>query len=105
MSAALLNHQIAELETRIQTANLAPATPPPKVGRIDDEVERAEVMTHDEEFEVEDFIDEDDDAWRVIVLEASVLIWALRSVRRIVAKGWEVIVPLESTFTLRRVLI
>ena len=69
-----------------------------KVGRIDDEVvdERVAVMTHAEDFDFSDIGEEDDESWRVIVLDASVLIWALRSVRRIVGKGWEVIVPLES---------
>lgn len=72
-----------------------------KVGRIDDEVvdERVAVMTHAEDFDFSDIAEEDDEAWRVIVLDASVLIWALRSVRRIVGKGWEVIVPLESVLS------
>lgn len=68
------------------------------LGRIDDEPidDRVEVMTHDDAPEPSEFMDEDEGGWRVVVLDASVMIWALRSVRRVVSKGWEVIVPLES---------
>jgi hypothetical protein len=39
--------------------------------------------------------EEEDDGWRLVVLDVSALMWAPRSVRRLMARGWEVIVPLE----------
>lgn len=126
LATALLNHQITELESRVQSVQLARgdsgdrngsgsndhtrfhaggaaadarAVAPVKFGRIDDdddEDERAEVLTHDDAPEPSHFVDEADTAWRVVVLDASVMIWALRSVRRLVNRGWEVVVPLES---------
>lgn len=66
-------------------------------GRIDvDAEEKVDAMTHDEDIEVESDIGEDeDDKWRVAVMDASVLIWAPRSVRRLSAKGWELVVPID----------
>lgn len=42
-------------------------------------------------------IDDDDEAedWRVVVVDISALMWAKNAVKRLVAKGWEVIIPSE----------
>lgn len=65
------------------------------LGRIDmDSEEKVDALTHDEDIEPEEAEDDDeDDKWRVAVLDASVLIWAPRSVRRLAAKGWELVLP------------
>ena len=60
----------------------------------DDEPKGA--LTHDEDIEPEEMTDNDEETkWRVAVLDASVLIWASRSVRRIAARGWELVIPLD----------
>lgn len=45
-------------------------------------------------------IDDDDEAedWRVVVVDISALMWARNAVKRLVAKGWEVVIPSEGTF-------
>lgn len=45
-------------------------------------------------------IDDDDEAedWRVVVVDISALMWAKNAVKRLVAKGWEVIIPVEGVF-------
>lgn len=45
-------------------------------------------------------IDDDDEAedWRVVVVDISALMWAKNAVKRLVAKGWEVIIPAEGVF-------
>lgn len=73
---------------------------PAGLGRIDmDDEDRHDALTHDEDIEVEGISPDDgDDKWRVAVLDASVLIWAPRSVRRLAAKGWELVLPLDGKF-------
>lgn len=128
LSTALLTHQIQELESKVQSIQVAkqqPAPAKPKAnvtaengqpgdvkqngigggvkdkfagfGRIDmDENDRQDALTHDEDIEPELAEGEDeDDKWRVAVLDVSVLIWAPRSVRRLAAKGWELVLPID----------
>ena len=109
LSTALLTHQISELESRVQSLNTTtiPGLPQQprkeaakhgaehdgnarqtRVPRIDDEDEGSHAeQTEDDE--------EDKEAWRAVVVDVSALMWAMKSVRRLVAKGWEVIVPLD----------
>jgi hypothetical protein len=43
-----------------------------------------------------DMDDEEEEAvWKVIVLDVSALMWAPQSVRRLVRRGWEIVVPLD----------
>ncbi|KAK8861523.1 hypothetical protein IAR55_002345 [Kwoniella newhampshirensis] len=42
----------------------------------------------------------EDDEWRVVVIDVSALMWAKNAVKRLVQKGWEIIVPLEAIRTL-----
>jgi hypothetical protein len=127
LSTALLNHQISELESKVQSIQIAKGGAKPAAiggqaksfqmpaaadqaghgesgkgkfagfGRIDmDAGDRADALTHDEDIEVEGMSqDDEDDKWRVAVLDASVLIWAPRSVRRLAAKGWEMVLPID----------
>lgn len=78
-----MNHQISELETKVQGLGVK-VQHDKAVGRIDD-------SSADEE----DGERDKDGEWRVAVVDVSALLWALKSVKRIVKKGWEVIVPLD----------
>ena len=40
----------------------------------------------------------DSGCWRVVVMDASALLWAMKSVRRSVNSGWEVIIPIEGEY-------
>jgi hypothetical protein len=42
---------------------------------------------------MDDEFDDEDEDWRVVVVDASALMWAAQGVRDLVAKGFEVIVP------------
>lgn len=140
LSTALLNHQISELESKVQSIQVLkqqdPAAPAVNghvgkakvarvngdssnrdiaaknvnkevqergrdtkagLGRIDDDpAEVAAALTHDEDIEPVDIDDEEEgEQWRVVVLDASALIWALRSIRRLSSKGWELVVPID----------
>ncbi|OCF42431.1 hypothetical protein I317_03807 [Kwoniella heveanensis CBS 569] len=50
--------------------------------------------------DVDDASEHGGDDWRVVVVDASALMWAKNAVKRLVGKGWEVIVPLEAIRTL-----
>ncbi|EIW66636.1 hypothetical protein TREMEDRAFT_74767 [Tremella mesenterica DSM 1558] len=145
LSAAYLNHQISELESRVQQQSLFTTNDRPSLGeqdvpsgldadrdvaqrgmlnggRIGDNLQhhdhlRKEGVTRyekdnwgridDDEDESDSFNKEEEDVvrqkeeyWRVVVIDASALMWALKSVRRLVAKGYEVIVPLDCIRTL-----
>ena len=43
--------------------------------------------------------EEDEDGWRLVILDVSALMWAPRSVRRLLRREWEAIVPMEGEST------
>lgn len=43
-------------------------------------------------------MDDEAEDWRVVVVDISALMWAKNAVKRLVAKGWEVIIPAEGAF-------
>lgn len=47
----------------------------------------------------EDRDQEVDKEWRVVVVDVSALLWAPKAVKRVMGKGWEVILPLEGMTT------
>ncbi|WWC60268.1 uncharacterized protein I303_102835 [Kwoniella dejecticola CBS 10117] len=108
LSAAYLNHQIAELESKVKATTLTPPNersvpvspkpaPQQPVGGI---VERDPNDDLGRPDDVEDPTDDEDEDWRVVVVDVSALMWAKNAVKRLVGKGLEVIVPLEAIRTL-----
>lgn len=119
LSTAYLNHQIAELENRVNAAHikspapqakakakggdsarspdasarqLQPQPQPPQQppGDPNDDLGRPDDVEIDVDDEAED--------WRVVVVDISALMWAKNAVKRLMAKGWEVIIPAEGAF-------
>lgn len=43
-------------------------------------------------------MDDEAEDWRVVVVDISALMWAKNAVKRLMAKGWEVIIPAEGAF-------
>ncbi|WVQ73725.1 hypothetical protein IAR50_003305 [Cryptococcus sp. DSM 104548] len=103
LSAAYLNHQISELESKVRTANIA--SPAPNNQSVDagallntrrdpnDDLGRPDDVELDEETGGEE-------KWRVMVVDISALMWAKNAVKRLVAKGWEIVIPQEALSTL-----
>jgi crotonobetainyl-CoA:carnitine CoA-transferase CaiB-like acyl-CoA transferase len=104
LSAAYLNHQIAELENQVRGLP-TPATngQQPKaaakekpLARIDDHVSFGggridhEEKERDEDIEVYDELDQE---WRVAVVDVSAFMWAPKATKSLIQKGFEVIVP------------
>ncbi|KAK4684632.1 hypothetical protein P7C73_g5539, partial [Tremellales sp. Uapishka_1] len=85
LSTAYLTHQITELETRVQGMN------------VDEPVTRGRSGS----FEDEGPPEKEDDEWRVVVVDVSALLWAPKEVKRLVGKGWEVVIPLEGAGPLK----
>ncbi|WVF67143.1 hypothetical protein IAT40_001888 [Kwoniella sp. CBS 6097] len=130
LATAYLSHQIAELESQVKATSLttpAPSDPrtgsgikpsataqqvqKPKanrnIGRIDVDVDvdvEGQIPDPNDDLGRPDDVDDEsehgDDDWRVVVVDASALMWAKNAVKRLVGKGWEVIVPLEALRTL-----
>ncbi|WVQ94742.1 hypothetical protein IAU59_001822 [Kwoniella sp. CBS 9459] len=128
LSAAYLSHQIAELESQVKATSLSPnpnthatsalqahqqAKLNRNLGRIDidvdvdvedDDAVEGNIREPDNDLgqpdDVDDSIQHGEDDWRVVVVDASALMWAKNAVKRLVGKGWEVIVPLEALRTL-----
>ncbi|ODO09389.1 hypothetical protein I350_02989 [Cryptococcus amylolentus CBS 6273] len=103
LSAAYLNHQISELESKVRTANIA--SPAPQDYSVDasallntrrdpnDDLGRPDDVELDEDMRGEE-------QWRVMVVDISALMWAKNAVKRLVAKGWEIVIPQEALSTL-----
>jgi hypothetical protein len=98
MAAALMNHQITELENRVNGIHFPkPGVIP--IGADGNSGRAAEDRQHGsgkqgaengkgaEKGEVGN--------WRVAVLDVSALMWAPKIIKEVVNRGWEVIVPLE----------
>ncbi|WWC87834.1 uncharacterized protein L201_002728 [Kwoniella dendrophila CBS 6074] len=119
LSAAYLNHQIAELESKVKAATLTPPQAEPRLQPTSPRLTRGEVKQNSARNgngviqerdpnddlgrpdDVEDPDDEDDsEEWRVVVVDVSALMWAKNAVKRLVGKGWEIVVPLEAIRTL-----
>lgn len=117
LQTGLLNHQILELERKLPIpqaqngvsgtgekgegkskgkANGAVVDPKQKVHRIDDTASGAggaRQFEDDERRFIDDDCQDENEDWRVVVVDASALMWAAQEVRNLVAKGFEVIVP------------
>lgn len=114
LAAAILNHQIHKLEDQHRAQEAAQAQvenkgygevdqgkagkvePKKQVHRIDDNASGAggaRRFEDDERGFMDDDFDDEDEDWRVVVVDASALMWAAQGVRDLVAKGFEVIVP------------
>ncbi|KAL1410377.1 hypothetical protein Q8F55_004385 [Vanrija albida] len=116
LSAAYLEHQIADLESRVNAigvddkdkaggagtepkgptpANRSPTRAPRGRGGHQQHQQRR----IDEGSSASDS-DNEPDGWRVAVVDVSALMWAPKSVRRLVQRGYEVVVPLDAVRTL-----
>ncbi|WRT65663.1 uncharacterized protein IL334_002608 [Kwoniella shivajii] len=107
LSAAYLNHQISELESKVKATTLTPPTPfDPKQNPRSPTFAKGEIngnVVHERDpnddlgrpDDVEDSEDVSEE-WRVVVVDVSALMWARNAVKRLVGRGWEVIVPLEA---------
>ncbi|WWC68676.1 uncharacterized protein I206_102610 [Kwoniella pini CBS 10737] len=113
LSAAYLNHQIAELESKVKATTLtplvenkSPVSPKLSPRGLTNGVNNNGVIERDPNDDlgrpddVEDPLDEENQDWRVVVVDVSALMWAKNAVKRLVGKGLEVIVPLEAIRTL-----
>lgn len=69
------------------------------LGRIDDTPQDSDSVDGGHNTRSESSDDEDDedmwDTWKIVVLDVSALMWAPQSVRRLLARGWEAVLPLE----------
>ncbi|WWC97001.1 hypothetical protein V866_003878 [Kwoniella sp. B9012] len=107
LSAAYLNHQIKELESKVNAVNLTSPLSrspngepnrPKENGRAEERDPNDDLGRPDD---LEDPAhDESNDEWRVVVVDVSALMWAKNAVKRLVGKGWELVVPLEAIRTL-----
>ncbi|WWD16568.1 hypothetical protein CI109_100995 [Kwoniella shandongensis] len=126
LSTAYLNHQIAELENKVRTTTLkataeqfqpriginnsqAKAVSAANTGQVGAEVAVPNGLQRDvnddlgrpDDLEADELAaGHEDEEWRVIVVDVSALMWAKNAVKRLVQKGWEVVVPLEAIRTL-----
>lgn len=117
LSTAYLNHQIAELENKVNATHFKSAAPQARAKakgqdttaspdaharQLQPQQQQAAPRDPNDDLgrpdDVE--IDDDDEAedWRVVVVDISALMWAKNAVKRLVAKGWEVIIPAEGVF-------
>lgn len=69
------------------------------LGRIDDTPQDSDSVDGGHNTRSESSDDEGDedmwDTWKIVVLDVSALMWAPQSVRRLLARGWEAVLPLE----------
>ncbi|WVO13270.1 hypothetical protein L204_100883 [Cryptococcus depauperatus] len=116
LSTAYLNHQIAELESKVKSASINPlnlptASPVVESGRVKPQgnvdakaspVRQYQRDPNDDLGRPDDVDSEEEGGkdWRVVVVDISALMWAKNAVKRLVSKGWEVIVPLGALHTL-----
>ncbi|KAE8540824.1 hypothetical protein D1P53_003188 [Cryptococcus gattii VGV] len=116
LSTAYLNHQIAELENKVNATHIKSTVPQSKAnakGQDATDVNARQLHPQLQQHAPRDpnddlgrpddvEIDDDDEAedWRVVVVDISALMWAKNAVKRLVAKGWEVIIPSEAISTL-----
>ncbi|WVW80102.1 hypothetical protein I302_102075 [Kwoniella bestiolae CBS 10118] len=105
LSAAYLNHQIAELESKVKATALTPPLSGSPRPRPENGLPATQERDPNDDLgrpdDVEDPAhDESSDEWRVVVVDVSALMWARNAVKRLVGKGWELVVPLEAIRTL-----